>query len=625
MAAHRGTIELYQGNETVRRLTAAALGRAGFRVVERTCVDDAPGDIADLLLLDVSSGLAEVDSRATVYAESAKPVLYSGVRGDRQMYADLPWLDRPFARNSLVAACLRIVEGVSFVSLGSEDDPVTREMQYEEALNLERQLGLEPGLLVPDMPDVEIEENDDDEDIMSLDEHGSAIIGIEDLSSLVSGGKLIGGVTKRAVDAYEIINDRVEPSPLYVMRTPTFNQTMPDTPMALAADEIDTATQNSPSIVPPPDDTSSTHPELSVPLRTVARMLAESWNRIGVSARSEDRAGHIERVLNAMLQQGVRGAKSELRRIPPGEGFSGTLDVLSVIDLLRTVRDRRLRGRLELSLYEGAFVMYLEGGFIEDVEALSGVGDLRLLDSLRAMGYLSEVVHAELSQGYATGAYLEPAELKIRRDGLVAEHELREGRVQRLRDTFRFLCASRKGDFAFMVVQPGDGLPWPMRGLHLPVDTLLLEILREGSVDTGDSQATARTRLVIDTARTSALAPTLLSDEEVAVLRYFRDGETVGNVLEQLTGAEVDKIVQRLKSLELLRRTHPEIGIKTPREPVQTFETVVSLVPDSISRHERTSQSSKRDDQTTHLKESFSIGPDLESEDDDQDDETDIV
>lgn len=623
MAAHRGTIELYQGNETVRRLTAATLGRAGFRVIERTSMDDAPLDLGDLLLLDVSSGLAEVDSRAALYAENQKPVLFSGVRGDRQTYAELPWLDRPFARNTLVAACLRIVEGVSFVPIGSEDDPVTREMQYEEALNLEKQLGLEAGLLVPNMPDVEIEEDEDDDDIMSLDEHGSAIIGIEDLSSLVSGGKLIGGVTKRAVDAYEIINDRVEPSPLYVMRTPTFNQTMPDTPMALAADDIDTATQNSQAIVPPPDDVSGTHPELSIPLKTVARMLAESWNRIGVSARSEDRAGHIERVLNAMLQQGVRGAKAELRRIPPGDGFSGTLDVLSVIDLLRTIRDRRLRGRLELSLSEGAFIMYLEGGFIEDIEALSGVGDLRLLDSLRAMGYLSDIIHAELSQGYATGAYLEPAELKIRRDGLVAEHELREGRIQRLRDTFRFLCASRRGEFAFMVVQPGDGLPWPMRGLHLPVDTLLLEILREGTVDTGDSQATARTRLVIDTARTSALAPTLLTEDEIAVLRYFRDGETVGNVLEQLTGAEVDKIVQRLKSLELLRRTHPEVGTRT-KEP-HSFATVVSAVPDSISRHERTSQTSNKQDQTTHLKESFAIGPDFGPDDDDGDDETDIV
>jgi hypothetical protein len=114
----------------------------------------------------------------------------------------------------------------------------------------------------------------------------------------------------------------------------------------------------------------------------------------------------------------------------------------------------------------------------------------------------------------------------------------------------------------------------------------------------------------------------MLTEEEIAVLKYFRDGETVGNVLEQLSLVEVDKIVHRLKSMELLKRSNP--FIQTPDLEVAD-STVVSRVSDSISRHERKSE--KRDDQTTHLKESFAIGPEVvdESFEDLEDAQTDIV
>jgi len=614
VAAKRGKIEIHQGNETVRKISVAALARAGFELV-----DD--GVLGDVLILDVSSGLPNLEDRALSYAEKDLPVLYCGVRNDREAYQDMPWVDRPFAQNTLVAACMRLIQGGAILpTFGTEDDPITRELRFEEAIQLEEQLGLEAGALGGDVPAMEIEDNDDD--VLNLDEHGSSIIAVEELSSLVAGGKLIGLVNKRAIDAEEIVQDRAESSAILMVRTPTFNQTMPDTPMALASEGVDAATLTTPSIVPPPPDDgdgSSSHAELSVQVKSVARMLAESWNRIGGSARLEDRADHIERVLHAMIQQGVRGAQSELRRIPPKTGFAGDLETLGVIDLLRTIRERRLRGRLELSLVEGAYVLYLDGGEIEDIESLSGSGDLMLLDTLRGLGFLDDSTHSELSQGYATGAYLEPVELKLRRENLLTEENLREGRSRRLRNTFGYLCGVRRGEFAFLPVRSGDGLPWPVRGLRLSVDALLLEILREGNLDTGDSQATARTRLVLDAARTSSMNPSMLTPEEVAVLRYFRDGETVGNVLEELSLVEVDKIVHRLKALELLKRSNP--FIHTPEH--QPGATVVSAVSDSISKHERSSE--RPNDQTTHLKESFAIGPDDDSFDDVEDAATDIV
>lgn len=617
MSVARGTIELFQGNETVRRLTSAALKRAGFDVRSET-----NSSTADLLIIDVSSGKELPTELREKYAEAEKPILFCGVRGDREDFLEETWIDRPYAQNTIISMCAKLVGPADLPGkLVADDDPITREMQYEEAIELEAQLGLNSGALA-DPPPMDIVDDAED-DVLSLDEHGSSIIAVEELSSLVAGGKLMGAVKKRAVDSQEL--SIVDDVPLKLsVRNPTFNQTMPDSPMALGNDTLETGTQTAPSIVPPPPDDviSGAATEVGQQVKSVAKMLAESWNRIAGSARVEDRADHIERVLMAMIQQGTRGAASELRRIPGITGFAGDLQVLGVIDLLRTIRDRRMRGRLELSVNDGTYVLYLEGGELADVETLSGSMDLLLLDTLRGMGKLDERVHSELSQAYATGAFLEPVELKLRRDGLVDEVTLRDARTNRVKATFAYLCGVRRGEFAFLPVQPNDGLPWPPRGLRLSVDALLLEILRESSLDTGDSQATARTRLVLDAARTSTIHPSMLTEEEIAVLKYFRDGETVGNVLEQLSLVEVDKIVHRLKSMELLKRSNP--FIQTPDLEVAD-STVVSRVSDSISRHERKSE--KRDDQTTHLKESFAIGPEVvdESFEDLEDARTGIV
>lgn len=674
----RGTVEIYQGNDTVRRLMSSALARAGFRVIERTGDSPIPAAPSDMLVVDVDSGLPDTDARVSTYAEANRPVLYSGVRASRERFGNAPWIDRPFSKNSFLAQCLGLVEGPTSerITISGEDDPITRELQYEEAVALEKQLGLAPGVLGTDLLDEN--EGEGEDDVLDLDSHGSAIIEVAEIKSLLSGGKLVGAVAKREVDASELLHKHSDIPRLHAPRTPTFNQTMPDSPLAMSnqddTPELTTPTES--GIVPPPDESETSR--MNADIKNVSRMLADSWTRIGTTARTEDRAERIQRILNALLAGGLRSVSQELRRIPAGVGFAGSLEALSALDLLRTVRDRKLRGRLEISVQDGTWVLFVDGSHIEELENLSGSADLQLLDTLYQMHKIDGNRHGELSQGYATGAFHQPASLKLVQDQLVTRDDIDKARVRCVKDAFRLICASRRGNFAFLEVQPGDGQSWPVRGLGQHLDTLLLEVLRESSFDTGDSQATARTILTMDAVRAASLAPTALTSDELAVLRYFQNGEKLGNALEQLSQPEMTAIVNRLKKLELLRRTAPVPGLSNPgadfdetapptattsssmapvpphvekgpaplvhAERPDTHEegkpalpddfkpfsgpvsnqTVVNPLADLVSRRERRKNASDADNQTTHLKNSVSIGPELDDDDNDDDDEDDL-
>ncbi len=622
MSNTRGTVEIYEGNNTIRRLMSATLARAGFEVVETLAGSPSPSE-ADLLVVDVDSGLPDTASRAKAYQDDERPVLFCGVRSSRERFPATPWLDRPFSKNTFLSQCLVLIEGPTAerIVIAGEDDPITRELHYDEAIALEKQLGLEPGVLGTDHMDYEV-----DDEVMDLDAHGSAIIEVADLRTLMSGGRLVGEVATRRVDANELIHDRAE-LPRMMPRTPSFNQTMPDTPLAMASlgegDELSNTTES--GIVPPPDETDAAR--LASDLKNVARVLADSWNRIGVTARTEDRADRIERILSSLFEGGMRSVSQEIRRIPSGVGFAGSLESLPVIDLLRTIRDRRLRGRLEISVPDATWVLFLESGTIDDLENLSGSADLQILDALLSLKRLSSADHIELSKGYATGEFHEPATIKLVQDELVTLDEIQRARVRCLKDAFRVICAARRGNFAFLEILNGDGQSWPVRGLGQNVDALLLEVLRESSFDTGDSQATARTVLMLDAGRTAALSPEALTEEERAVLLFFRDGEKVGSIVEQLSHPELARIVNRLKKLELLKRTSPRIKTPAIASPVSEVrnQTVVNPLTDVLSRNERRKNASNTDDQPTHLKSSGHIGPDLDDDDDDEDDSnTDI-
>ena len=364
-------------------------------------------------------------------------------------------------------------------------------------------------------------------------------------------------------------------------------------------------------------------------------MLAESWQRIALTSRTEDRADQIERVLAAAVGKGLRGAAEEVQRIPQASGFSGALSSLTFVEVVRTVRDRSLRGRLEVAIGDDAFVLHMDGLYLEEIDALSGNVDGLLLEILHQGGAIDDRTYAELLDAYDSGQFIGPLELELARKNVVADATLQSARVVRAREVFRRLCASRGGQFAFLEIRVGDGQPWPVDRLRINVDQLMLELLRESSIDTGDSQATASTMLQLDPNRAAAIEPGRLTDEERSVMMFFRDGDTLEAARDRLqkqAGPEdVDRIVNRLKKVELLKRSNPRIVVpanldeKAPavpaseadtadrKSPKRTGETVVSPVSDVMSEDERrrlNDTAEQPTDKTTSLKANWDLIPD---------------
>ena len=602
----------------------------GLRVVARSADDEEPESMSDLLVVDVDSGIPDAEARAQRYAEDDRGVIYSGLRGSREAYEELNWLDRPFTPSSLVSQCVGAL-GLAPADIDARDDvptppdlrmsgeePITRELGYDEAQDLERRLGLDPGVLVqPSEPTVS---DEDAFEVIDIDD--SVVMEVDELQ-FVLGGKVVGTVDTRVVSDAEIAAGREAEIKIRHTRSATFNQTMPDTPMALGTDIDDTRDRRTRLTVEEgsgaaaiPGDPAA--PDLAVQIKGVARMLAESWQRIALTSRTEDRADRIEKILIAAVSKGIRGAARELERIPQASGFTGSFSALTFIDTVRTVRDRKLRGRLEVAIGDDAYVLYMDGMYLEEIDTLSGNVDGMLLDILHQGGAIDDRTYEDLCTAWEAGQFVGSLEVELARQQIVADATLQSARVVRAREIFRRLCGTRGGQFAFLEIQAGDGQPWPVDSLRINVDQLMLELLRESSIDTGDSQATARTRLLLDPNRAASLDPGRLTEEERNVLMFFKEGETLESARDRLqkqSGPEnVDRIVDRLKKVELLKRSDPSIAVsdsvKSEQRKRTRQKTVVSDVSDQISKDELARALDDVDlDKTASMKPNYDLLP----------------
>lgn len=640
------TVEILEGNETIRSIMARTLRRIGVDVVERADgEDEEESSLADLLVASVDSGVPGVDDRADVYLDDERAVVYCGLRDSREDYAEKRWIERPFTPQTFLAECadaLGLAPGemestdgdvtppeVSFST--DEKEPITRELGYDEAQELEKRLGLQEGTLGP--PSEPTLSDEESFEVLDLDD--SMVLEVDELQFTL-GGRIVSEVESRRVDDAELEAAREDESRSRGVRSPTFSQTMPDTPTALGdADGLDVddtrdrrlKTSDLSPIEPTglgdaeSSETSGagfapniSTTELRAQIRGVARMLAESWQRIALTSRTDDRADRIERILVAAVSKGMRGAAAEVQRIPSASGFAGALSTMTFVDTIRTIRDRRLRGRLEVAVGDEAYVLHMEGHYLQEIDALSGNVDGMLLDILHQGGAIDDRTYEELTEAFEAGHFMGPLELELARQQVVADATLQSARVVRAREIFRQLCGTRGGQFAFLEIRSGDGQPWPVDPLLINVDQLLLELLRESSIDTGDSRATARTRLVLDPNRAAALEPSRLTEEERNVMMFFKEGETLESARERLQKQagpeEVDRIVDRLKKVELLKRSDPTIPVpKQVEERASSgpHETVVSDVTGVLDEDARLRA---QDDKTTSLKPNWDVAPD---------------
>lgn len=587
-------IELHEPNRTVRRLMVEILEEAGFQV--RT---GAAAAVPALFIYDVTTQDVAAQERLMTAQEEGWPVLFCGLRAQRDGYMGEPWLDRPFSAGALLAQCqvflppgtiLRRVRERSgaraAVARDSflDDAPATRELALDEASLLEVEFGLEPGVLGGDVsvarprPMADAAEGGDGEEVVALDDDSELIVGEEDL---LMGGRLMGAPRVVTLDGEDL--DAADGALTDRMSFRLGGATLAAGAPLPNVDEGEPLT--GPVVLPAQVESSGELPvapaqaldaEAAQELRQFSRMLAEAWGKIGSTAGLNDRADRINRVLQALLERGMEGAAQELRRIPVAEGFSGSLGVLSLVGVLRTVRDRELRGRLEISAGELGWVVYLDRGLLCEIDALAGVDqDALLVDGLLAEGQIDAGQAGYLRALIADEDALmgAPLEMRILREGWLTPQSVGLGRAWRARTTFRQLCATRAGVFSFIELHPGDGQPWPAQELRLRVDELLWEVLREESVQTRHSESTLRARLMSDAERIASLGPSVLDEDERALLEFFRQGETLQQARVQLGQApeEVDRLVRRLRRAELLRRTdQPAVApaMATPVVPI---------------------------------------------------------
>ena len=601
----RHRVQLLEGNATVRRLMVGVLEEAGFEVL--TAVDPEQS-LAELLVVDVDSRVEGSQTSVDRYADQQLPVLVCGVRPSREQHGGGEWLERPFPPPILVKRCKALL-GLDTEPSAEEDDENAdnqssaaaadatverkREDTLDEHLDADADVtdeevdasvadtdNLSPDAIDASVVDTDNLSADEADDFLELDTSSSIVLDVEDVEEaeedLVSSARVVGSVGREAIDASQLDDSLDDIEAPRGLRSPTMNQTMPDAPAVMAPDEtLDEASSESQRVESVRERASSSShpsaavlpPDLSRDIASVARLLADSWGRIGLAARPRDRAEHIERVLSALMGSGTAAAAAEIDRIPAAVGFSGSLEAITLVELLRTIRDRKLRGRLEVSVARNDFVLYLDGPILDDIENLAGSDDAMLLEMLLESGSISTDLYEELADEL-DDELSAPLEMRLRQEQLVPARDIKQARRGRAERLFEQLCASRGGSFAFMQVEQATGHAWPVDGLGLDVDALLLDLLREDSVDTEASRATTRSRLMVDHARVGQLDRTFLTDAEREVLDIFEEGKTVGQARQLFSGPqeEVDGIVDRLKQVQLLRRTDQSRVADAPDE-----------------------------------------------------------
>ncbi len=558
-------VAVLQHNPTVQRLMGQFLGEESFEVEYLEGLP--PGAArAQLVILDVERDRKQTERWLRHCDGRQLPVILCGVEASRKEFADRPWLRRPFTAAQLQRICVEVLDGRTPSGL---EEPIPPAIQMQAQAREMPTVELPPtGEIDLDTlggpPETTRQAGDSLLDVLDIDASSSMILEIEDLADgQGAGGVLVNKGRRRLYTDEELTGDN-----------PWENE--PDT----AVDHMAAKATTDP-VRPTPSEIS--RPSATADVTTISRwddvasgdfssvhrissLLAEHWDRLGLTARPSDRADRLQRVLTAMWRDGMDGLLEELKRIPAAQGFAGRLETLPLVDLFHTLRDRGLRGRLEIGLAGHSFVLYIDRGVLEDIESLGENTDHLLLKSLHKSGALDDGAYGEY-RDHMAAADGEPVELRLRSDGVVSDDALMEARKTRAKRLLRIVCNGKRGTFAFIETPEGSGQAWPTQGLGLNIDRLVLEVMRESSLEPDRRPADSRTNLVINPRRAGALEPEDLTDTERQALELFEQATSVKSAREQIESSEepVDRVVERLRRLELLQR----LGEDRPAPPLE--------------------------------------------------------
>lgn len=574
MSPHSTTeVAILQGNATVAQLMREFLEDSDSFEVELLRGSPPGAARAQLAIIDIDNGEEAAEQWIRHCDGRQLPVIVCGVERSREAYSDRPWLSRPFTAMRLKAVCEEVLNPDSESFDGEEKPPAidveseTREQPTVEIPG-EEMSGDEPDF-ADAIEDASTARQSADEllDVLDIDGTGSMILEIEDVSSdRPVGGMLAKEARRRIVPAEELAdaNPWAEAEDTQVdtgASERTSSSIMLDEPSEVTPSNRAEVTAVSSLSDLTSNDFSGAH--------RVASLIAEHWDRLGLTARPADRADRLQRILAAMLRNGIDGVLDVLRRVPPVTGFSGCLETIPVVELLHTIRDRRLRGRLEVGFGGHSFVVYIDETRIDGIDSLGETTDRLFVKILRDQGALDETTYHRYRK--MAGEYHgESLEMKLRQDAAIDKQALLQARKQRARYLLAKMCRGEQGTFAFIEMSRESGQSWPTQPLKLNVDALLLEIFRdEASDEEGASGSILGAELVMDTERAARLGPDALTKAERQTLDFFERGGNIDSARKSLPPAEepVGQVVRRLERLELLRRLGKGAGEE--RSPAQ--------------------------------------------------------
>ena len=565
-------IEVCQPNPTVAALIRAMIEAQGGEALSEL---DVSAPCADLLLYDLDCASSSPQAeRARLYELASLPTICSGSRaGGEALGPHARWLERPFTMDALRELAGRELAGLA---------PGER----EEAAALEEEFGLEPGVLggasdeaITPRGEQELLDATGLEEISGSSHHGAissseaeqedeASASARELGGVVYGAPRhervsLGGVASRRERA--ALKEGVAPAALDLkplkesVRDQSSRTTRPRRPAGRQArrarrpaghEEVASVSggAEASSLAPPAAPLTE---ELALEVRSFARMLSEALGTIALNARAEDRFAHIERALSALLTRGLDGASEELRRVPRARGFSGDLRALSLVALFQVIADRALRGKLEIASGEEAYILYVEGARLCEIDALVDNGDRVLLEVIRAEQLLEPGALELIEERYEV--FGEPVEMALRRLNRVDASALERALKARAVELFRRACQVRDGRFAFIELSPGDGLAWPVRDLGLDLNAMWLELLRRDAVETSISEATASAQLMPDVARVMAMHEGALTEMEREALEVFEGGASIASALKALAHHDRDAVTEMITHLKRAR------------------------------------------------------------------------
>lgn len=609
MGAPAKRVGLLQGNATVARLMKESLEEEAFAVeILRGSPPGAPR--THLVIVDVDSGLTEAQRWLRYCDERHLPVVICGVERSREQYLNRPWLGRPFSAGQLRSICRELLWPAHLEDSGKDTIPPA--IQVGNPLRKAPTLELSVHSSDPDEEsNFEEAEPNDLMEVFDVNASGSMILEIEDLHHRESaGGVLVGRGVRRSFTEEEL------------MGTNPFAE-VPDTDIDLGTEastgavQISLASRNNTDAAPSSRADVTTISSLSdvvggdfSSVCRVSSLVAEHWDQLGLTARTSDRADRLQRILTAMWREGMEGVVEELRRIPSVHGFSGRLETLRLVDLLQTIRDRRLRGRLEIGERGRSFVIYLDGDRLVEIESLTENTGGVLLSVLLERGEISFSTYTEYR------SQPEGMELQLRQEGLISALALREARAERARRLVRSLCDSHEGTFAFIEVPQHSHQAWPTLSLELGVDELLLEILPKESLNVPENDDSPPNSLLFARERVAYVSDDSRTNPEREALQFVEQGGRIEPARQTLESPEEpnEEDDDHLRRLELLR--------KLGRDEVDAADRAGSAV-DALKRPTRVGslwEGSTHQPRTagqaeeTQRKVSFSVGVSEESE-----------